>query len=87
MHNVNLGDVVKDTVTDFSGTVVCRAVYLDGCIRCEVQPRALHEGRLIVTEWFDEQRLTVVEAVAEQPLAAPTGGPQRRPSRRNPPSA
>ena len=85
-RTVELGDVVHDTLTEFCGTVTARATYLEGCIRCEVQPADLHEGQLIEPSWFDEQRLVVLEAASENLPTAATGGPQRRPSRRNPPS-
>ncbi len=44
---INLGDKVKDTITDFEGTAVARCVYLNGCVRIEVQPKELKDGKMI----------------------------------------
>ncbi len=32
---INLGDKVKDTITDFEGTAVAKIIYMNGCIRWE----------------------------------------------------
>lgn len=55
---VRLGDRVKDDISGFEGIAVARSEYLYGCVRVCVEPMALHEGRLIESQWFDEQRLT-----------------------------
>jgi hypothetical protein len=67
---------VTDRITGFSGVVVGRAEYLNGCISCNVQPEGLQtSGEPIEAQWFDEQRLTVGSA-------AKAGGPQPRPPAR-----
>ncbi len=43
---INLGDKVKDTITDFEGTAVAKIIYLNGCIRYEVKPKGLKMVKL-----------------------------------------
>jgi hypothetical protein len=77
---VNLGDYVKDTITDFEGTVISRHEYLNGCVRLSLQPRELREGKLVEALTFDVEQLVLVKA-AEPKLAIPKGGPQHEPPR------
>ena len=57
---IKLGDKVKDTITDFEGTVVAKIDYLNGCIRYEVKPQGLKDGKTIEAEWIDETQLIVI---------------------------
>lgn len=68
MAEIKLGDFVTDSVTGFSGVVLARVEYLNGCVRCEVQSKKLHEGKPIESCFFDEQRLNPESTVT-------TGGP------------
>ena len=55
---VKLRDKVKDSITGFEGIVVCRAEYLDGCIRVLVQPSTLtSDGAMLKALWIDESQL------------------------------
>lgn len=72
---VKLGSKVTDSITGYSGVALCRIEYMNGCIRYEVQSPTLFEGKVVQSEFFDEQRLT------ETPEAK-AGGP---PTTRNPP--
>ncbi len=56
---INLGDKVKDTITDFEGTAVAKIIYLNGCIRYEVKPKGLEDGKTVEAEWIDETQLVV----------------------------
>lgn len=56
---INLGDTVKDTITGFTGVVVTKCTYLNGCVFCEVQPRLDAEGRWVQSKWMDEPQLAV----------------------------
>lgn len=60
MGTIELGDIVTDRLTGFSGTVITKVEYLYGRTRFEVQPKALHEGSTVEPEWFAEGRLTDV---------------------------
>lgn len=66
---IKLGTIVTDSITGFTGVAMMRAEYLNGCVRIEVQPKALHEGKPIESQFFDEQRLNPNSEVK-------TGGPQ-----------
>ena len=77
---MKLGDIVKDTVTDFEGMVVARHEYLNGCVRFSLQPRGLHDGKLIEPQTFDVEQLVLIKA-AEARSVRPTGGPHNEPAR------
>jgi hypothetical protein len=57
---IKLGDIVKDKLSDFTGTVVARAEYLYGCVWLNVIPQELNEGKTVEDVWFDEARLECV---------------------------
>jgi hypothetical protein len=52
-----LGDIVKDKVTGFSGVVTGRCDHISGCDTFGVQPRELKDGAPHDQKWFDEPRL------------------------------
>lgn len=54
---IELGEKVKDTVTDFEGMAVARIVYLNGCVQIQVQSKKLKDGKIIKAEWIDEFQL------------------------------
>ncbi len=74
---IKLGDKVKDTITDFGGIAVARCVYLNGCIRIEVQPKELKDGKIVEAVWIDESQL---EDVEKDEGETPSGGPGSIPS-------
>lgn len=74
---IQLGQKVKDNITGFEGIVVARAIYLNGCISCQVKSQSLKDGSTINAEWFDEQRLT-------SKSTAKSGGPQSYPPEMHP---
>lgn len=69
-----LGDLARDTVTGFTGVVICRADWLNGCIRMTLQPRELKDGKPIDALTFDVEQLEVVAAKVS-PVGTPGGGP------------
>jgi hypothetical protein len=80
-----LGEMVSDTLTDFRGIVVGRAEFLYGCVRLQVQPNGLKDGKPAEEAWLDEDRVRVEtpqEAIAA-PASAETrrGGPSSNPTR------
>ncbi len=58
---VELGDMVRDRLTGFTGIVVNQTEWLYGCVRCSVQSIDLHEGKPIALECFDYDQLVLVE--------------------------
>lgn len=83
---IEMGDRVKDTITDFKGTVVAKIIYATGCIRYEVKPRGLKDGKSIEAEWIDESTLVIVEKAKPKATKIvkekeePPGGPGDVPS-------
>jgi hypothetical protein len=78
---VPLGARVKDLISGFTGIATGRTEYLYGCTQICVLPERLGEkGERIEGEWFDEQRVEVVEERAipvSTYSSAESGGPQR----------
>lgn len=79
---VQLGDVVRDSITTFEGVAIGITDWLNGCRRIIVQPRALHEGKPVEAINFDEPQLIMVTPVARPVMAVRTGGPRPAPTRR-----
>lgn len=81
---IKLGNLVRDIISGFSGVATARTEWMYGCSRICIEPQHLHEGKPIEAQWFDEQRVVLVEERAPEvsPASkAKTGGPQRDPSR------
>ena len=76
---INLGEKVRDRITKFVGIVVGRAVYLNGCVRLQVQSQKLKDGRPMDGDWIDEGQLEKVSAPFLTRLKAATGGPRDSP--------
>ncbi len=55
------GDRVKCKVTQFEGIVTSISVFLNGCVRCAVQPTIDKDGKNRDALWFDLQQLEVIE--------------------------
>lgn len=76
-----LGCYVRDTITGFEGIATGRAEYMFGCAQLVITPDRLGpDGKIIPGEWFDEQRVVIVEerAIAVSATSTATsGGPQR----------
>lgn len=71
-----LGDIVKDSVTGYKGTVVGRTEWLNGCVRYAVQGPMNKDGKVDDGISIDEQQLVLVKkATPKKPAKAPTGGP------------
>ena len=86
--SIELGQRVVDDITNFTGIVTARAVYLTGCVQICVTPRADKDGKLQPCEWFDEGRLRQHYqdergCCCSEPASEPTGGPQDTPPQRH----
>lgn len=74
-----LGTLVTDSLSGFTGIATSRTEYLYGCVRVYVEPKALHDGKPVEGQFFDEQRLTLeTPATAGGPMPAPTRNPDPR---------
>lgn len=77
---IKLGDKVKDTITDYEGTVIAKIIYLNGCVRYEVKAKGLKDGKPIDSEWIDEEQLVCKKEAEGQGEKEVTGGPGSVPS-------
>lgn len=59
---IRLGQKVKDKISGFEGIVTGRAEYLTGCTQCVVVPPVDEKGAHREPQWYDEQRLVVLDA-------------------------
>lgn len=78
----SLGDVVKDSITGFTGVVIHRTQWLNMCNNYGVKSRELKDGMPQESVGFDEPQLSLVEEGAV-PSSRDTGGPPRMPKRSN----
>jgi hypothetical protein len=76
---VNLGDRAKDKISGFSGIVVARTEWLNGCVRITLQPEYLKEGKIIENQSFDIEQIEVTQPEAFFVQKRPTGGPHAEP--------
>lgn len=77
MGAIHLGDRVKDSISGFTGIAQGHALYRFGCAQFLVTPEKLKEtGELMDAQWFDEQRIELVEKLAPAVPAPLSGGPQ-----------
>jgi hypothetical protein len=84
MTTVNLGDRVKDRVSGFTGIVVAKTQYLNGCTRVTLQPAAIDDGaKLPACETFDEPTLLCLDVGAVQIGPRDVGGPAKYPDVRH----
>ena len=67
---VTLGQKVRDKITGFSGIVTGRVEYLTGCNQLLVAPPIKDDGAWRDSQWFDEQRVDVLDAT---PIALDNG--------------
>jgi len=71
--NLNLGDTVRDTISGFSGVVVARTEWFNGCVRITIQPKAMHDGKPIDSQTLDLEQLELVERATPRAEAARGG--------------
>ena len=80
-----LGDKVKDVVTEYEGIVTSRTRYLNGCLTYGVRTQKLHDGQPIDAVFLDEEQLEEIPGAAIVLPGAPvavSGGPHDRPPAR-----
>lgn len=57
----HFGSKVEDSVTGFEGMLVGFCTYATGCNQGQIQPKAKEDGTFVEPEWFDEQRIRIIE--------------------------
>ena len=58
---INLGEMVRERVTGFTGMVTGIAYYLGENASIRVQPRTTYNGSPINAQWFSENRVVSAE--------------------------
>lgn len=74
-HDLQLGDIVKDSISGFEGVFTCESKWLNGCTRITLTPKTMHEGKLVPHETFDIEQLVLVKKMNKP--AAPRHGDDR----------
>ena len=77
---IQLGDVARDTITGFEGTVIARTEWLNGCWRLVLQGKVDKDGKVPDGISIDAPQLELVSRkghVADKK----TGGPRPEPRR------
>lgn len=70
-----LGQKAKDVVTGFTGVITGQAKYLTGCTQWLLVPSVKEDGGYRDGNWFDEQRLEVLDETAISFDNSKTPGP------------
>lgn len=58
---LDLGDKVKDKLTEYAGIVISRTAWVNGCARLGVQSAELKDGKPVDQVVFDENQLELIE--------------------------
>jgi len=69
---------LRDIVTGFTGTGIGYAVYATGCNQVALAPRIDKDGKRLDAEWFDIERIEMVEEETVSVSSSPSGGPSSR---------
>lgn len=73
MFKFDLGIRARDSITKFEGVIIVRSQHLTNCNQYAILPTELDkDGKRRDAEWFDEQRIEVIDAA---PLALPGAKP------------
>ena len=80
MFKFELGDMVKDVVTGFSGAITGRSEFITGCRQYSVTSRTLQSGNT-KQGWFDEDRLVQTKGEKVKLKTNNPGGPQLSPAK------
>jgi len=59
MFKLELGQTVQDKISNFKGTIIGRATYLNGYIQCLIMPCTKDVNVQPKSQWIDEEQLEV----------------------------
>lgn len=76
-----IGDVARDKITGFEGTIVGVTQWTTGCARASLQPRVGKDGKIPESAGVDVLNLELVKAGHRHQIDASKGGPMPEPSR------
>ncbi|MCZ4351567.1 hypothetical protein O4H61_03475 [Roseovarius aestuarii] len=63
---IEMGDLVKDTLSGFTGAVIARLEHLTGCNQVHVLPQSDAENEMKDGVWFDIERIELIKKAAVQ---------------------
>lgn len=69
-ERIGLGDEVKDLVSGFTGIVISKIVFLNGCVRHCVAARVKDDNSSGEERYFDDEQLQVLRKGAVKPKPA-----------------
>lgn len=72
-EGIELGDIVRDTITGFTGVAVAYTTWLNKCRRIGVQCCDLKDGKPVDLQTFDIEQL-VIKRKGKKPEKPHTGG-------------
>ena len=70
---IDLGRTYQDVVTGFRGVAIGHVRYLPGCNQALLTPKVGDDGRLIESQWFDDQQLRLEGDDNELPVLQSAG--------------
>jgi len=82
----NMHDVVKDTITGYTGTVMDITFYASGCLGYGVQAAKFDKGVPVPVQFFTQDRLAFVKAAKRAPRVETVERPPSPPFHQNAPS-
>lgn len=56
-----LGDKLRDRVSEVEGIVIGRIEYLNGCTQYAIKPKKTKDGKVLDAEWVDSQQVEKVK--------------------------
>jgi len=68
---------LRDTISGLKGIAAARCQYMNGCLKYEIQPKGLKDGKIQDSYWIDEEQLVLVKSNFKE--IKPNGGPQNLP--------
>ena len=76
-NKFKLGDEARDKITGFTGTVIARIEYINGCIQYEIQPSVGNDGNQRKHDWIDKTQLELVKENGKKKVKEIHGGVNR----------
>ena len=62
-----LGEKAKDKITGFTGIIVAKVEYLNGCTQYCLKPKAGKDGKMPEGEYIDIQQVELIDDIATKP--------------------
>ena len=76
MDAIELGDTVRDRVTETKGVYTGYAEYLNGCKRVQIEGKVRDDGKF-ASDWFDEDRVEFISSGQDLREVVGFGKPDR----------